>query len=130
MIHPLFKTLVTQPELLAEHAGAYAELAAVEVAGLGARLRRQALLMGVGLLAAAVALGMAGVAVMLAAAIPAAGMPSPWLLWSVPALPALVAAGCGWALHASADDDSFAALKQQWAADRDLWRAVTQEQSR
>jgi len=130
MIHPLFKTLFTQPELLAEHAGAYAELAAVEVAGMGARLRRQAVLLAVALMAAAVALGMAGVAAMLTAAIPAAQMPSPLLLWCVPAVPALLAVGCAWALRSSAVDDTFATLKQQWAADRDLWRAVTAEQSR
>jgi uncharacterized membrane protein YqjE len=129
MIHPLFKTLATQPELLAEHAGAYAELAAVEVAGLGARLRRQALLVGVALLAASVALGMLGVAVMLAAVIPVSQMPAPVLLWSVPALPALLAAGCVFALRASGNGDSFATLKQQWAADRELWRAVTREQA-
>lgn len=130
MINPLLKTLFTQRELLAEHAGAYAELAAVEMAGLGTRLRRQALLLGVCLLAGALAIGMAGVAVMLAAAMPSSTMPSPLVLWCVPALPALVAAGCGWALYASTSDDSFATLKQQWAADRELWRAVTQEQPR
>jgi uncharacterized membrane protein YqjE len=130
MFHPLFKTLATQPELLAEHAGAYAELAAVEAAGLGLRLRRQALLWCLLAASAALAAGLAGVAVLLAAAIPAAAMPAPALLWCVPALPAVVAAGCAWALRQTPAGAALASLKQQWSADRALWRAAAQEQAR
>jgi hypothetical protein len=129
MFHPLFKTLATQPELLAEHAGAYAELAAVETAVLGRWLRRQARLWCALVVSAGIAVGMAGVALMLAAAIPAAAMPAPALLCCVPAVPALVSAACAMALRQPPADTAFASLRQQWRADRALWREVLQEQA-
>ena len=45
IIHPLVKTLVGRPELLAEHAGAYAELAGAELSQAAKRLRLRAVLL-------------------------------------------------------------------------------------
>ena len=93
MIHPMLKIVASRPELLAEHLAAYGELAAVQAQVAAAQLQRRAVLIGVAALAAALGLGLAGVAVMLAGALPLQTMPTPWLLAVVPLLPLVVAAG-------------------------------------
>lgn len=130
MIHPIFKTLATQPELLAEHAGAYAELAAVEAAAFSERLQRRVLLWVLVVVAGALALGFAGVALMLWATTRPEEMRWAWLLVSVPALPALVAAVCLWLLQRMQSASVFAGLREQWIADRAMWRAVSEGASR
>lgn len=124
MIHPFFTKLVTQPGLFAEHAGAYAELAAAEALQLSARLKRQMLLALMAALCALLGLGLAGVAALLAAALPAATMPAPWALWALPALPLVVAAGCGVMLWRMQSVTPFALLRGQLDADARLLHEV------
>ena len=66
MIHPLFTRLVTQPGLFAEHAGAYAELAAAEAQQLGLHWKRQLLLTAAAGILGLLGVGLAGVALLLA----------------------------------------------------------------
>lgn len=127
MIHPLFRTLASSPELLAEHAGAYAELAGAEAAELAGRLRQRVWLGGAAALLAALAVGFGGVALLLVAAVPLSQMPHPALLWLVPAVPALAAAGCVAALRRVKAVPAFETLRRQWLADRALWREVSEK---
>lgn len=124
MIHPLFTRLVAQPGLFAEHAGAYAELAAAEAQQLGARLKRQLMLALAGGLCALLGVALAGAAGLLAAAVPLHTMPAPWVLWLVPALPLAVAAGCGLLLLRMRSAPAFALLRSQFTADAQLLNEV------
>ena len=124
MIHPLFTRLVTQPGLFAEHAGAYAELAAAEALQLSERLKRQLLLALTAAVCGLSGVGLAGVAAMLAAALPFDSMPAPWALWAVPAVPLAAAAVCGWQLWRMQSVAAFALLRSQFAADVQLLAEV------
>ena len=64
-MHPLFHLLATRPQLLADHAEAYAELVAVEINRMSATWTRLALLNAMALCSLSVALALAGVALML-----------------------------------------------------------------
>ena len=120
MIHPLFTRLVTQPGLFAEHAGAYAELAAAEAQQLGTRWKRQLLLAVVTGVCTLVGLLLTGMALLLAAAVPMAAMPAAWALWVVPALPLVAAAGAAASLWRMQSVAAFALLRGQIAADARL----------
>lgn len=122
MFHPLLARLATEPGLLAEHAGAYAELAALEAADLGQRWRRRALLGALAGGCALLFLLLAGVAALLAAALPVEGMPQPWLLLAVPALPLLLSLACLARLKLSGAAPAFPQLREQLAADAQLVR--------
>lgn len=82
-MHPLLGVLATRPQLLAEHAQAYAELPQASSARM-----RQARLKGLALLGLLTAVLPAGVASLLWAAVPLSSMPNPWLLPG-PAPPAI-----------------------------------------
>jgi len=126
MIHPLFRTLATRPELLAEHLGAYAELATVEVSETTARLRHRAL-WAVGLVACtALAVGLGGAALLIYAAIAVDTMPLPWLLIATPATPAVGALVCWWQMHSRpAVIGSMELLRQQFALDTAMLREAS-----
>lgn len=124
MIHPLFKVLASRPELLAAHLGGYVDLVAAQGAQALAATRQRAVLavlMAIGLL---VGLLLAGVAALLAAALPGPAMPAAWALWVVPAVPLLGAAACGLALSRRPSAWSLDTLRQQAAAELALLRAV------
>ena len=125
MIHPLFTRLVTQPGLFAEHAGAYAELAAAEAQQLGSHWKRQLLLTVAAGILALLGVGLAGVALLLAAAIPIDTMPAGWALWAVPALPWAGAGTCAFMLWRMQSVAAFALLRDQIAADARLLDEVT-----
>ena len=125
MIHPLFTRLVTQPGLFAEHAGAYAELAAAEAQQLGSRWKRQLLLTVAAGILGLLGVGLAGVALLLAAAIPIDTMPAGWALWAVPALPWAGAGACAFMLWRMQSVAAFALLRDQIAADARLLDEVT-----
>ena len=93
-MHPLFHLLATRPQLLADHAEAYAELVAVEVNRMSATWTRLALLNAMALCSLSVALALAGVALMLWAVMPALPAQAPWVLIVVPLLPLAAAVGC------------------------------------
>lgn len=122
MLHPLLRLALARPDLLADHAGAYAELAVVSARE--ALADWQVRLVGWALLAAGLLLCMAfgGVALMLHGAV--ASPPMPWLLWAVPLAPALLALlGAGLARRRSSSRGSVVA--QQFETDLALLKAST-----
>jgi hypothetical protein len=122
MIHPLLKMLATRPELMADHLGAYAELAAAE-AGEAAAAWRLRLLLGIAT-GAFVLLGLifGGTSLLLLGALARDSMPSPWLLALVPALAWLLALACWITLKSRPAETPFLQLRQQVAVDAALMR--------
>jgi hypothetical protein len=117
---PLLDLLVTQPGLLADHALAYAELAAQESAGFARICKRRLLLAACALCCASLACGLAGVAFMLWFVSPAAHEVFPWPLVAIPSLPAAVSVWCLTQLNAAKAQQSFEKLRQQLNADKVL----------
>lgn len=126
MLHPLFHLIATQPQLLGDHAQAYGELVGSELATQAAVLKRRALLSALALCALSVAVGLAGVALMLWATLSPAPQHAAWVLVLVPAVPAVLALVClQMARHpGTAEDAAFAELRRQLQADMDLLRGM------
>lgn len=120
MIHPLFKTLASEPDLLMEHAGGYLQLASAEAQSWGQGLQRRAWLAGGVALAALLGCLLAGVALLLWAVTPESDIQRPWLLWAVPLLPLLLAALGAWQLHRQPPVTAFELLREQLHLDRQL----------
>lgn len=124
MFHPLIGLLAAKPQLLAVHAGAYAELAAVQVGEAARTLRLRALLAAGAVAALSVGASLGGVALLLVAVVPLASMPMPWLLAAAPALPLLLACVL-WMVQARTPLNlSMELLQAQWAADMQLLAEV------
>lgn len=117
MFHPLIKMLASKPELLAEHVGAYAELAAAEASQAVDQMRNKALVAAAAGVLALTGLLLTGVALLLYGALPMDAMPAPWLLAVVPAVPLAAALGCGLWLRSRPARVSFALLREQMAQD-------------
>jgi hypothetical protein len=121
MLHPLLRLALARPDLLADHAGAYAELAVVSareaLADWQLRLVGWALL-GAGVLLCSV---FGGVALMLYGTI--AAPPTPWLLWAVPVAPALLALCGAWLARRRGDSGLGAVVARQFEADLAMLRA-------
>jgi hypothetical protein len=120
MFHPLIRLLANRPDLLIHHAGAYAELAAVQAGAAAAELRSRAVLISAAVAALLLAVTLAGGALLLLAAIPLQAMPAPWLLAAAPATPLLLAAGLTLQLRRQPWAWSAQALREQFAADAEL----------
>lgn len=124
MAHALLHLITTRPQLLVDHAQAYAELANADLDAVTSAWKRQLRLAAVALCGAAVATVLAGVALMLWAVIPAAQIEAPWALVAAPLLPALVALGCVLAARADSERQAFGNLKEQVQADLLMLRQV------
>ena len=125
MIHPLFRLIASEPQMLADHVEAYSDLVSEEVANAAATWKRQALAATLVVVLAIVAAVLAGVAVMLWAVTPPEAIHAPWALIVAPLVPALAAAGC-WLGAKSADKgQGFAAIRAQLAADAAMLRSVS-----
>ena len=123
-IHPLFWLIATQPELLADHAGAYAGLVGEELGKTAAAWKFRVVLNVTALCLLGVSAVLAGVALMLWATVPAVQVQAAWALMAAPAVPALVAIGCALAgreKYVSA----FADINKQLAADLAMLREVS-----
>ena len=124
MIHPLLRLVATQPQLLADHAEAYAGLVGAEIGRSATSFKQRMLLNAVALCLVGVATVLTGVALMLWAVIPTANMQAPWALVAAPALPAVVAIICV-VIGQRKPADTFAELKEQIAADLVMLREVS-----
>ena len=130
MLNPWFELLATRPQLLAEHASAWAELLAAESAAALSSWRRRLVLQLAAALAACIGVMLAAVALMLWAVTPAAQLSQPWsgtVLWLVPGLVLALAAGCGLAARRDADGGNRARMQRlasQWQADVGLMKPV------
>lgn len=117
MIHPIFKRIVTNPGLFAEHAASYAELVKAEARQVGSRWASQAVYGAVAAGTGLLGIGLAGVSMMLAGALPHDPMPASWVLWVVPGVPLVTAGVCAWLMKRSAAQEAFSELRQQWQQD-------------
>jgi hypothetical protein len=117
VIHPLFITMAKEPGLFLEHADAYADLALAELSCWRSRTQRCAALTVAAVLFAVLGLGLAGVAGLLAAALPLQAMPMPWVLWALPMPPLLLAAYFGWRARLRDHGSTFTTLREQMAQD-------------
>jgi len=124
MVHPLFRLAAARPQLLAEHAAAYTELLAEEVSATAGLVKRRLMLQAVALAGAAVGAVLAGVALMLWAALPADSLRAPWFLVLTPALPWAIAL---WAASVSgtvAQGNLLAHFRRQLADDAAMLRSA------
>ncbi|MEH0167417.1 hypothetical protein ABT392_21640 [Paucibacter sp. JuS9] len=111
--------LAARPQLLAEHGQAYVQLLGEESGEALAGWRRQLIWHLLAGLCLAMALLLAGTACLLAAALPLAQMPLPWLLLALPLLPLLAGLAC-WQQAGRAQARCFVRLRQQLRADEVL----------
>ena len=125
MLHPLLHLIATKPQLLADHAQAYAELAAVEVGEFSAAWRRRAVLFAVAAFFIGLAVLLAGVAVMLWSVFPVAQMQAPWALVAVPLALAAIGAVCLLVGRSPSQASAFATLREQVKADLLMLREAT-----
>jgi uncharacterized membrane protein len=124
MAHALLHLIATRPQLLVDHAQAYAELANADFGAVTRAWQRKLRLVALALCGGAVAAVLAGVALMLWAVVPAAQIESPWALVAAPLLPALVALWCLLAIRAGSAQPAFGNLKEQVQADLLMLREV------
>lgn len=124
MIHPLLRLIATQPQLLADHAEAYAGLVSEDLGKTATVWKRRAVYYVVALALLAVGAVLAGVALLFWAMTPPANMQAPWALAVAPAIPLLIAVFCV-ILARRESVDTFAELKQQAAADLAMLREVS-----
>ncbi len=124
MIHPLLQLIATQPQLLADHAEAYAELMAEEIDGVSAAWKRRAVLNAVALCSLTAAAILAGVALMLWAVIPSADLQAPWALIAAPLPPVAAGLWCLMAARRLGEGRAFENLRRQLAADMAMLREV------
>ena len=124
MIHPLLRLVATQPQLLADHAEAYAGLVSEEMSRTAASIKLRVLLGAVALALLGVAAVLAGVALMFWAVLPSSSIQAPWALIAAPGIPLVVAIVCG-LIGMRKPEDAFGELKQQLAADLVMLREVS-----
>ena len=130
MVHALLHLIATRPQLLVDHAQAYAELANADFGAAMRAWQRKLRLVALALCGGAVAAVLAGVALMLWAVVPAAQIEAPWALVAAPMLPALVALvalRCLLAIRAGSAQPAFGNfgnLKEQVQADLLMLREV------
>ncbi len=127
MIHPLFITMAKKPGLFLEHADAYTDLAVAELACWRSRLQQRAALTVAAAVLAFLGLGLAGVAGLLAAALPLQAMPMPWVLWALPMAPLLLAAILGWRMRQLDEGATFTTLREQLAQDLATLKILDEE---
>jgi len=121
-MHPLLTLIALRPQLLLDHAQAYATLFNEEFSLAFATWRRWALLQAVALCCLGVAVMLAGVALMLWAVTPPAQIHAPWVLFAMPLLPLAIALACALKAHQQAQADTFANLGRQIDADLAMLR--------
>lgn len=124
MLHPVFRLAASQPQLLAEHAAAYAELLAEEFSSSGAHLKRRLALQLAGMACLGIAMVFAGVALLLWAALPEQSVRLPWLLMATPLAPAVLGVLALWRASSMSAPDAFTALRSQLAADAAMLRGT------
>ncbi len=120
MLHPIFSTVVTRPDLMADHLSAYAALAVQEATTTGTDLLARVVAWTLGGLFALLFVGLAGTAVML-------GVMQDhfhWVLAVVPGVALVLAVAALLAARRPSPLDRFAELRRQFAADMVLLRAA------
>jgi hypothetical protein len=125
MIHPLFRLLVSEPQMLADHVEAYSELVAEEVGAVTTQWKRRAVLHAASLGCMVIAVMLIGMGLMLWAAVPIEGMNHPWALVIIPAVPLIAGIWAHFAAKAPVAEHGFKTIREQLAADAAMLRSVT-----
>jgi len=123
-MHPLLKLIATEPQLLADHAEAYASLVSAEIGSASTAWKRRAVLGAASVACLGLAIGLGGVAIMLWAVTPPAAIQLPWVLIATPGVPLFAALACRLAAGAAPSAGAFDALRGQVKADMALLREV------
>jgi hypothetical protein len=126
MIHPLFRLIASEPQMLADHVEAYSELVAEEVGAVTSQWKRRVVLHALSLCCVIVAAVLVGVALMLWAVIPVDSMNAPWALMAAPAIPVVLALWSHFAAKApTAEEHGFKAIREQLNADAAMLRSLS-----
>lgn len=123
-MHPLLHLIAARPQLLADHAQAYAALVAEEVERASAAWKRSALLNAAALFGATVAVALAGVALMLWTVVPNSQMRTAWALIVVPLVPLAAALVCLLVARQGGGRAPFDDLRLQVTADIAMLREL------
>lgn len=120
MFHPVFSLVLGRPDLIAEHLANYGALVQEEASETGRGIATKVISGMVALVSASLALGLAGVAVMLG------GLHGTfhWVLVIVPGVAALLAAVCAWMALRPVTNNGFADVRAQVEADIRALRAA------
>jgi uncharacterized membrane protein YqjE len=118
------RLITSQPQLLVDHAEAYADLLATEVRNISGAWKRRALLNIVALACMMAALIFAGVAIMLWAVVPQSQIQAPWALIATPLLPFVMAIACLLMAKRPSENNAFVAVREQLKADRVMLREM------
>lgn len=124
MIHPVLKLVATEPQLIGDHVGAYAELVGEEISKVSTGwMVRIGLWVAAGLLAL-IGLVLVGVSLLNWAGTPDADVRSGWLFILVPLVPLIAAVGCALWARSHKIEDAFGTVKKQLDADIAMLREV------
>lgn len=118
------RLITSQPQLLVDHAEAYADLLATEARNISGAWKRRALLNVVALVCMIAAVIFAGVAIMLWAVVPEAQIQAPWALIITPLLPLAIAIACLLMARLPSESNAFDTLRQQVKADMVMLRQM------
>jgi hypothetical protein len=124
-VRRLLHLLLSQPELVAEHAHAYAELAIADARAASKTTQNAALWSAAFLCCASVTVVLAGGGLMIWAAIPEGAIRAPWVLLATPLVPLVAAIVCLIGLKSKGAVPAFAKVRQQIAADVQMLREVS-----
>lgn len=126
MLHPIFSTAVSRPDLVVDHLAAYVDLAAQEATSTGTDVLVRVLGLVLAGLFALLFLGLAGVAAMLGAV----HDQFHWALLAVPGAALLLAIVALLATRRPSPGQRFAGLRRQFAADLGLLRTCGEPHGR
>jgi len=125
MIHPLLRLAATEPHLIGDHVEAYAALVGEEVQKVSTSwATRIGLYIGAAVLGL-LGLGLAGVAVLLWAALPPSGYNVPWAMVVVPLVPIAGAVACFLVARSKPIENGLDTVKKQLNADMAMLREVS-----
>jgi hypothetical protein len=120
MLYKLLRLYLTQPQLLADHAHAYAGLASAEMEAASARYQRRLWLGAAALCCFAATMVLTGVAAMLWTVTPDENIRSFWAVIGAPLLPLAVGLYCMFKVRERNPVGLFETLLQQVRADLDV----------
>jgi hypothetical protein len=121
-LHPALQLLTAQPQLVLDHAGFYVDWLVSQLSHACARWRWRLILFAVAIASVGVAVVLAGVALMLAATMPAVGPLAIWVLVATPLFPLVLALACAAALRSKPQEGIIDQLKVQINEDMLMFR--------
>lgn len=125
MMHPLLHLIASQPNLLADHAEAYADLLGEELGMASAQWKRRALLSAVSLCCLGVGAVLAGVALMFWAVTPPENLHAPWALLIAPLVPLAAAGLCFVNARSAPPQGAFDNIRRQLREDVAMLREAS-----